>query len=240
MEELDLKELLNLFWSKIFQILLIVIITAGIGIIYTFGFKTPKYSSSTTLVLTGSTSSSADSANSITATDITLNSKLVPTYSVLVKSDNVIRQVISNLNIDVSEEELKKNVSVKLKDDTEVLEITVTNENAVYAAKIANEIAKVFPSVVSKIYSIDNIYIVDEAEVESTPSNVNHAKDIAVFALTGLVIATMYVLIANMLDTTIKTPEDVEKGFGLPVLVSIPLIENFNTGKGGKKKWKKK
>ena len=54
MEELDLKELLSLFWSKIFQIIVIVLITTGVGIIYTYGFTTPKYSSSTTLVLTGS------------------------------------------------------------------------------------------------------------------------------------------------------------------------------------------
>ena len=50
----------------------------------------------------------------------------------------------------------------------------------------------------------------------------------------------MYILVANMLDTTVKTPEDVEKGVGLPVLVSIPLLENFNIEKGGKRKWKKK
>lgn len=237
MEELDLKELFSLFWSKIFQIILIVIITTGVGIIYTYGFTTPKYSSSTTLVLTGSgQASGTDSTNSITATDVTLNSKLVPTYSVLVKSDNVLRQVISNLNIDVSEENLKKNVTVKLKENTEVIEITVTNENAVYAAKIANEIAKVFPKMVSGMYNINNIYIVDEAEVESAPSNIHHSKDVVIFAFAGLVIAVMYVLIANMLDTTIKTPEDVEKGFGIPVLVSIPLIESFNNEKGGKKK----
>lgn len=241
MEELDLKELLNLFWSKIFQILLIVIITTGIGVIYTFGFTTPKYSASTTLVLTGAeTTSDAAASNSITATDVTLNSKLVSTYRELVRSKKILRQVISNLNIDANEEELKKNISVTLREDTEVIEITVVNENAVYSAKIANEIARIFPDMVSEIYKINNVYIVDEAEVESEPSNINHGKDIVIFFFAGLVIAIMYVLIANMLDTTIKTPEDIEKGFGLPVLVSIPLIENFNNEKGGKKKWKKK
>ena len=44
MEELDLKELLSLFWSKIFQIIVIVLIIAGIGVIYTYGFTVPKYS----------------------------------------------------------------------------------------------------------------------------------------------------------------------------------------------------
>ena len=234
MEELNLKELLDLFMGKILQIILIVIIAAGIGIIYTMGFVTPKYSSSTSLVLTTSEKSAeVDSTNSITTTDITINSKLVSTYSELVKSKKVLRQVISNLNIDVSEDELRKNVSVNAVENTELIRITVTNENAVYSAKIANEIAKVFSEMIPEIYNINNIYILDEAEVEDIPSNINHAKDVIIFAFIGLVIAVGYVLIANMLDTTIKSPEDIEKGFNLPVLVSIPLIDNFNVEKGG-------
>ena len=231
MEELDLKELLDLFMSKILQIILIVIIAAGIGIIYTMGFVTPKYSSSTSLVLTTSEKSAeVDSTNSITTTDITINSKLVSTYSELVKSKKVLRQVISNLNIDVGEDALRNNVSVDAVEDTELIRITVTNENAVYSAKIANEIAKVFSEMIPEIYNINNIYILDEAEVEDVPSNI---KDVIIFTFVGLVIAIGYVLIANMLDTTIKSPEDIEKGFNLPVLVSIPLIDNFNVEKGG-------
>ena len=236
MEELDLKQLLDLFLSKILQIVLIVVIATGIGIIYTMGFVTPKYSSSTSLVLTAS-EKSAESAETttISTTDLTLNSKLVSTYSELVKSKKVLRQVISNLGIDVSEDALRSNVSVESVKDTELIKITVTNENAVYASKIANEIAKVFSEMIPSIYNINNIYILDEAEVEDVPSNINHAKDVVIFALIGVVIAVGYVLVANMLDTTIKSPEDVEKGFSLPVLVSIPLIENFSLEKGGKK-----
>lgn len=237
MEELDFKEVFNLFWSKAFQIIIIVILTIGIGAIYTFGFTIPKYSSSTTLVLTSSEKTKdVESTNSITTTDLTLNSKLVSTYSQLVKSNKVLRKVISNLNVDLSEEELRKNVSVSSVEDTELIKITVTNENAAYSAKIANEIAKVFSEMVAEIYNINNIHIVDEAEVSSTPSNINHVRDIIIFAGIGFVVAVLYILIANILDTTIKTPEDVEKGVGLPVLVSIPLIENFVVEKGGKMK----
>lgn len=237
MEELDLKELLNLFWSKIFQIILIVIITTGIGIIYTFGFTTPKYSSTTSLLLAGSGQSTDENLkNAITTADVTLNSKLVSTYSNIVKSKTVLRKVISNLGIDIEEETLKRNITVKNTEETDIIEITVTNENAGYAAKIANEIAKVFIDKVQERYHINNLDVLDEAEVQNTPSNIHHSKDIVIFAFIGLVIAIMYILVANMLDTTVKTPEDVEKGVGLPVLVSIPYIENFGNGKGGKRK----
>ena len=57
MEELDLKELFNLFWRKKVQIILIVLIFIGLGVIYTVGFTTPKYSASTRMLLTSSRSS---------------------------------------------------------------------------------------------------------------------------------------------------------------------------------------
>ena len=228
MEELDLKELFQIFWNKKVQILLIILIFIVIGIIYTVGFVTPMYSSSTTLVLAGTESSSSTNttgADSITTSDITINSKLVATYSELVKSKNVLRQVISNLGINVDEANLRQNVSVSSVKDTELIEITVSNENAGYSAKIANEIAKVFTEKVGEIYNINNVHVVDEAEVSSTPSNVNHAKDIVIFAFIGAVIAIMYVLIANMLDTTVKTQQDIEKLTKCPVLASIPIYD---------------
>ncbi len=237
MEELDLKELFNVFWNKKLQIVLIVAIFAVIGIIYTIGFVTPMYSSYTTLVLAtaDSTATGAGQTNSITTTDVTLNSKLVSTYSEIVKSKNILRQVISNLSINISEETLKNNITVTSVKDTELIEITVSNENATYAAKVANEIAKVFTEKVKEIYNINNVHVVDEAEVSSAPSNINHMRDIVIFAFIGVVIAVAYVLIANMLDTTIKSPEDIEKGFGIPVIASIPLIESFEMERGGRR-----
>ncbi len=227
MEEIDLKQLFEMFWNKKAQIILIILIFMVIGVIYSVGFVTPMYSSSTTLVLAGTASSTEEqSTNTITTADLTINSKLVATYSELVKSKNILGQVISNLGINVNEEQLRQNVQVTSVEDTELIEITVSNENAEYAAKIANEIAKVFEEKIAKeIYNINNVHIVDEATVSANPSNVNHLKDIVIFAFIGVVVAGMYVLITNMLDTTVKTQEDIEKEIKIPVLASIPMYD---------------
>lgn len=232
MEELDLKELFQIFWNKKIQIILLILIFMVIGIIYTLGFVTPKYSSSTTLVLASGNNNKQ--TNTITTTDITLNSKLVSTYSELIKSKNILRQVKSNLNINLDEEVLRNSIQVTSVKDTELIKITVTNEDATIAAKVANEIAKVFMGKVKEIYNIENIQVVDTAEIEKEPSNINHTKDVVIFAGIGLVVAVMYVLIANMLDTTIKTAEEVEKLFKVPVLVNIPLYQVENE-KGGRR-----
>ncbi len=237
MEELDLKELFNIFWNKKLHILLIVAIFTIIGAIYTMGFVIPMYTSSTTLVLAKveNTAVTAETTNSITTTEVALNAKLVSTYSQLIKSKNILRQVISNLGINISEGALRGNIKVTAVEDTELIEIIVSNENATYAAKVANEIAKVFTEKVKEIYNINNVYIVDEAEISNAPSNIHHFKNIILFALMGIVISVVYVLIANMFDVTIKSPEDIEKGFGIPVIASIPLIETFENGRGGRK-----
>ena len=130
MEELDLKELFNIFWSKKIPIILLVLIFAVLGFIYTMTMVTPMYTASTTLVLATSNrdnQGTTNTTNSITTSDITLNSNLVSTYSVLVRSKDVLVQVISNLGIDISWEDLRNNVTVSSVEDTEVLEISVTN-----------------------------------------------------------------------------------------------------------------
>ena len=238
MEELDLKELLQVFWEKKISIILIVAIFIVIGVIYTFGFVEPEYQSVTSLLLaTNSSSNSQTPSTSITTSDVTLNSNLVETYSDLVGSHSVLRTVLSNLAIDQSlEEEIKKNVAVTAKDGTEVINITVTNADPVMAQKIANEIAKVFMERIKEWYGIENLHVVDEAEVNNTPSNINHPRDIVIFGAAGFVLALLYVLIANMLDTTIKSSQDIEKIAGYTVLASIPVYDlSSDSKKRGKR-----
>ena len=49
----------------------------------------------------------------------------------------------------------------------------------------------------------------------------------------------MYVLIANMLDTTVKTQEDIEKSINIPVLACIPFydmdMEKLKKKRGGRR-----
>lgn len=225
MEELDLKELIQIFWEKKIHIILITAIFMTIGVIYGIGFVVPKYESKTTLLLATNSSSDQTNQSSITTTDVTLNSKLVSTYSDLVKSTKVIRNVISNLAIDEDEENIRKNVSVTAKSDTEIIEIKVTHEDAELAKKIANEMAKVFIENIKEYYGMENLHVVDEAEADEEPYNVNIVKNVVVFAFVGLAVSVMYVLILNMLDTTIKSSEDIEKISGLRVLASIPVYD---------------
>lgn len=223
MEELDLKELFFMFWNKKLEIILITLMFVAVGIGYSYFFVKPEYTSTTSLVLAQSSSSGQTGDGAISATDLTMNSKLVSTYSELIKRKAILGQVCENLNIpDSNIQELRGKIKVNSAKNTEIIEISVTNKDPNKAAAIANEIAKVFSEKIVEIYNISNVYLLDRAEANAVPSNINHMKDVVIFAFIGLVIAAVYVLLANMLDNTIKTEQDVEATTELLVLSSIP------------------
>ena len=156
MEDLDLKELFNIFWQKKIHIVLITLIFIVLGILYSFLYVKPRYKSYTKLVL-ATTSEGTSSTDTITTSDITLNNNLVSTYSELIKSKSIMRQVIENLGINMTENALKSSVTVSAVKSTQVIQIDVVNSDPEQAKVIANEVAKVFSEEVPKIYNINNV-----------------------------------------------------------------------------------
>lgn len=232
MEEISLEEIFNTLWKKKIEIILIICIFITMGIVYTFNFVTPEYTSSITMVLV-STNNDSEKNSTITTTDINLNSKLISTYSKLIKSKTVLKDVITNLGLNIDIEDLKSNITVSSINKTELIEVKVSNDSNEIATQIANEIAKVFKEKVKEMYNINNVEIMSEAKIEMEPSNINHKKDIIVFTFLGMIVAIMYLILLNILDTTIKNPETIEEEFGLPVLSSIPILRREKTKKWG-------
>lgn len=224
-ESIDVKELLYTIYTK--KMLIVVGLLLGIilGLAYTVFMITPMYESTSTLVL-ASLNKKGNENSSITTNDVTLNSKLVATYSEIIKSRSVASDVIKSLGLHMSEGEFSQNVSISSKTGTEMLVIKVSNTNGKVAADIANKIAEVFSNKVNEIYNIENVSIIDTAVENKIPYNVTFTKNIVMFAFGGIVIALALILIMMLFDNTVKNQEDVERILGVPVLSVIPKVES--------------
>lgn len=227
MEEINIKDLFEFFISKLKIIILITLVVVLIGAIYSMFFLEPEYESTTTLVLTGTTQ--ANNANNtqniegeaITQNDLNLNSKLVATYREVIKSKTVVKDVINTLDLEYTYSQLKNKISVSTVQDTEMISITVRTQKADEAAIIANELSSKFSDQIKEIYNIENISIIDKAEANTTPININIVKQVVIYILIGLVISCAIVFVMFYFDNTLKDAEQVEK-LGLTVLTSIP------------------
>ena len=234
-EEIDLKSIFNMFWDRKIGIIVIILLCIVAGYVYTTFFVTPVYEATSTAILTSNNESSSDEGGTagVTQTEVTLNNSLLSTYREIATSDSVVSKVISNLGLNISDDALKSQITVTSATNSQVIQITVENENAKLAAKIANEIRQVFTDRVAELYDMQNIKSLDDAKVPTSPSNINHTKDIVMFAAIGVVLAVIYVVIANLLDNTVKSSSDIEKATGLNVIAEIPVYE-FN-GRGRKR-----
>ncbi len=217
METIDIKEMFNYYKGKMPFIIMIVALVGIIGSVYSFVFQTPKYKSTTSVILKNDSTQS----NILTVNDLNMNKNLVGTYSEIVKSKRTLNQVIKNLKLDYSVGQLSSMIQVTSVADTEIIKITVSDVNKKNAKVIADEAANVFVEEIPELYSISNVSILDSAEVANSPYNINVKKQLILYLLIGLVLGCGIVFIIYYFDRTIKSVEQVEMKIGLPILGAV-------------------
>lgn len=217
METIDLKELFEYYKSKFGIVILFVALVGILGCLYGLFIQKPMYKSSTSIVLI----SEAKDNSQLTYNDVSVNQNLVSTYSEIVKSKRILNQVINNLNLDYSYGALSNNIEVSSVTGTQIIKITVTDENSKTAMKVANEIAKVFSKEIPELYNISNVNVLDTAEVASSAYNVNIAKQSTIFLLAGLVLGLGVVFVMYYFDRSVKNASQIEDKLKLPVLATV-------------------
>lgn len=219
-EEIDIKRIIEIIFSKKLIITLIILLSVTLGYVYSYYYKKPEYKSSVTILLVADENKTD---KSLTQTDVNLNNGLISTYSSIAKSSSILQKTIQNLNLDIPVSNLEKNVEAKQIDNTQFLKISVKNESPERAKNIANELAEVFTEQIKEIYNLQNISIVDKAETEENPCNINHMKDMIIFGFAGIVLSIIIVMIIYMFDDTVKDQKDIEKNIKLRTIGILPV-----------------
>lgn len=196
---------------------LVAALTAGL--VSRFVLK-PVYSTSTTIWVIKKEAASLD------YNTLLLNRSLVPTYAQIARSRSVMDEVIKNLGLtDVTAEDLQKKLTVDAVNITDIIEMSVEDKNPENAARLADAIAAAFSDQISKFISLENVGIVDKAEVPLKPVKPRPVRNTAIAFALGLMAAMGLAFLLEYLDTSIKSVDDIERVLGLPVLGTIPLID---------------
>jgi capsular polysaccharide biosynthesis protein len=204
-------------------ILGLTVLAVVISGVVSFFVLTPEYETYTTLML-GKPVAELSSQQGTTQGILT-NQQLIATYAEIAKSNAVVNRVVSDLGNTMSPGELRSKVSVTLLNNTAVIKVAVRDTESERAALIANEMAKTFMEEVSFIMKIENVQIIDRAEVPYTPVSPRIPLNMAISLVMGLMLGVMIALLIEFLDRSIKTPDEVQQLLGLPVLGLIPELQ---------------
>lgn len=237
-EPISLQELINLIKKRLLSIVGIMIFSIGIGAYVSVYIISPVYEAQTQL-LVNQKNIIQEYAWSQMETDL----QLINTYNVIMKSPVILNQVIKKLDLQMSEEKLANQIIVSNENDSKVVNVTVRAGEAQQAVDIANTITDVFQVEVPALINVDNITILSAAKLGDSPSPVkpNISYNLAIAGGLGLLIGISVAFLREILDTTIKTEQEVEELLQLPVMGvvgSIPLEKrkksssNFHRSRG--------
>ncbi|QAT62022.1 hypothetical protein EQM13_10700 [Acidilutibacter cellobiosedens] len=226
-EEISLREYFFVLIKRLWLILLLTVICIGASGIISFYVLKPEYQTFTTLMV-GRPKDYQNTNQQLDYNEIMVNQQLVTTYGELVKSRVVADDVIRDLKLDIPFDDFKDKVNVNLVKDTEIIKIEVTDGDPELAAAIANKTAEVFMDKVKDIMNIENVQIIDRAQVTDKPVKPRPFLNMAIAGVLGLMAGIFLAFILEYFDNTIKTQEDVQKYLGLSVIGTIPKFDENN------------
>ncbi len=219
-ETIDLREYFFILKKKMWIIVLSAVICGVISGLVSFYVLKPVYEANTTLIVNKEVEN--ETTQMTTSDDLNFVQKLALTYGEIIKSRSVITSTIDKLNLDMTYEDLSEAVSITNVENTQIIKISVKNENQRVAATICNTIPEIFSTEVQRIVKASGTEVIDKAAVPEEPIKPNKIMNILIATVLGAMISVFVIFLREALNTKIKEPKDIEEKLGLPVFGVIP------------------
>lgn len=217
--EIDLGELLRAIWHRIWLVLILV----AAGIILSFAitklFITPKYEAKSTIYILSKSTSITSLA------DLQIGSNLAADFEIIATTRELLESVIAREGLDMTYEELRREISVSNPTNSHMLVVSVLDPDAEQASRISNAVADELRNEIADIMNTDRPSTVEQAIVPVAAKTPNVRNNIIIGGVAGLIIAIAIITIIFMSDDTIKNADDVRKYLELDTLAAFPLVK---------------
>ena len=235
--EIDLLELGKVFLSHARFIVIWFLAGAIAAGAWSFLMIDPTYDATAKMYIV-----SASNNSIVDLTDLNIGTSLTTDYEALLTCDPVTEQVISDLNLDCTPQELLQMVTITNPTDTRVLEITARTTSPRLSKDLANTFMDVSIEYLPETMSTNPPNVAQRAKVPDGKSGPSNSRNTLLGALVGLIIALGWLTIRYMSDDTIHSADEFETYFGIVPLATIPEGESL-AGKerdGGRGKGRRK
>ena len=224
MEEqvIRLDELLLALKKRWLIILSITLIATIIASVLSFFVIKPQYEASTKVFI----GKEEGQGQAYDQSDVLMYQKLMKTYSEAIKTKDLISKGLRGTGVTLQPSAVLSNLTVVTVADTQILQIKYKSNNPNEAKTVVSGIAKEFMKTSKELVPNGNIKIIEEVELPKSPVSPNKKMNIAIAFLLGLMVGVGITFLLEFLDNTFKNKEQLERELDIPVIGSIPTVNN--------------
>lgn len=228
-EVIDLMYLFRILKKHLLFVILVGVICAAAAFVLSEFVMTKKYESKALLYV----ENSQQTSESVNINDINAAQKLVNTCQIIFKSGTVMDNLIANLDLPYTKEELDRMITATSVNSTEVMQLVVESTDPQEAERIVNELVRLSNIEFLRVIKSGSLEVIDYGEIDIRPSFPNVTLITAAGLLLGLVAAYIIVFVNDMLDVVVKHDDNLAKLYGIPVFAEITDFMSANESKYG-------
>jgi capsular polysaccharide biosynthesis protein len=219
---LSLRDVLGVLRRRASIVLVVVFVAVVLAALLSYVILPPVYQANTSLIV-NERQNVAQATDGVDYGQIQTNRSLAVTYAKIITSRAVLQDTIDTLKLPETVKQLTGMTTVQVQGQTEIIAVSVKDEDATRAALIANTVARSFitqlPTLVNRV---ENVSIIDRAVPVTEQVRPRPLLNIGVAFVAALILGVLVAFLVDYFDDTVKTPDDIKKLFGLRVLAVVP------------------
>ena len=231
-KNITIQKILGILLHRIRFILLVAVAAGLLTFLYTNFFITPQYATSAMIFVQNYSKADAESdaanaeksdgnssnnaiAKKIFSSDISGSSNLAKISVTLFQNSDKITALYNGCN-----------VSFAVTDGTFYITISVTGSDPENCANVANQISDMCNEVFHDNFAWGQLGVIRTAKAPGAPISPNKMQNTLIGFAVGLIAACVIAILLELIDTTIKSDEDLAELYKIPVFAEIPDFEN--------------
>jgi capsular polysaccharide biosynthesis protein len=233
---MELRRYFTLIRRRLGLVIAAVIVGAIGGFVSTS--RTPVYTATATIYV-GSLNLGTNQAQLYAEAGL---NQVVATFAQMIPSPVIAQKALDKTHLQGLAGAVAASTTANVVTGTNLINVSVSDSNSRNAIRLANGVSSAFVSQIAHYQSGGGTVATSQGAVPNEPAYVFQnatsasrassgvTKKVLLGALLGLVGSILIVLLLDYLDITIKSPEELERRVGLPVLGIVPRFGTLPLG----------
>ena len=217
--ELSIADIFRILWKNKLILILLLVVGFAASYVKTVYFTDDTYTASGVLYVSNRNDVSGE--DEITASDIVTSRTLTTTYIEILKTPSFLEKVKKDAAEDLSKSSVQASVSIEVIGETELLRVTVTAKSKEEAHAMAESLFENAPDKLKGVFQRGEVTTVDPPVMPTSANSKGLVSNVLLGAFIGVVIGVVIAFIRHLLDTRVRSAEDLKRRYGLTVLGEI-------------------